>query len=1103
MTTVCFLALALGAGPLPTPTKEQAQAERKAGALFTRAQAEWAAGRQAQCIATLEQALAQAEQAHGPHSRLGAALCSWMAGRERERGRWAASAGHAERSADIREVLEGRDHWRAVDARWNARTIRLRAGFTPAQHKEWEEARRLNVEAWALLRQGQAAKALPLAERALEVRRRLAGEKHPIHLASLNTLATVRQRLGDHKAALPLFRRALALRREALGEWHSDHGEALNNLALLLHEMGEHKAALPLSRQGVAVALAVHGPAHAKFASGLANLGVLSKELGDYRAALLLHRRAAAVLKEALGERHPDYSLALHNLGVLHMDLGDPRAALPLLRQALAAQKEVLGGKHPMYANTLNSLGLLYKDMGDLGAALPLLRQALAAFKDGVGEKHHLYAGALTNLAALLMAMKDKEGALGLGEKAVALTLAARGEKHPTYALALGNLATMRQEAGDHGAALGLFKRALALNKEAFGDKHPRYAAALHTLARQLRVMGDREAALPLFRQALAIRKEALGEGHPDYANTLNSLAFLHLRMGDHAAALPLSERSLAAAFAQLRDLASVQSDRQQLAAAYALRYRLSVRLSIRDAPGGPGGVPPPGSKSHPPAAAHVLAWKGAILMRQTQRRLFLRVADDPAAREAAARLQEVTRRLAALRHSPAATRERLDALLREQEDAQARLALLSQSFRETRDEGRASPEALAKALPEGAVLVDYLFHGGRLSAFVHRRGRTAARIDLGRDTPVLDAVFAWAHLLRAAKPCGMPAAALKRLIWLPLEKHLGRAKVVLVSPDSALGLVPFAALPGRKSGSYLVEEVAIATVPVPQTLPDLLAPPKKAARLPPSLLVVGDVDYDTVRAAVARADDRRSAPLGLERKWTRLPATFAEAAAVGKAFRGLFAGGTLTDLSKGEAAKPAVREALGKVRYAHVATHGYFAPEPRGPATRGDADGEGRAVTGWHPLLLSGLALSGANREPKGGEEDGILTALEVSEMDLSKLELAVLSACETGLGGLTTGEGLLGMQRAFHTAGARSVIASLWKVDDRATQALMADFYRAAWDPDTVISRAEALRRAQLSMLREGVRRGVVGELHAEKGTRRVPPYYWAAFVLSGDWR
>src|SRR5262249_36922415 len=202
--------------------------------------------------------------------------------------------------------------------------------------------------------------------------------------------------------------------------------------------------------------------------------------------------------------------------------------------------------------------------------------------------------------------------------------------------------------------------------------------------------------------------------------------------------------------------------------------------------------------------------------------------------------------------------------------------------------------------------------------------------------------------------------------------------------------------------------------------------------------------------------------PLGVRRDWGALAATFAESAAVSKSFAKLLKGGTVTDLDGADATKARVREALGKVRYAHLATHGFFAQQEvksalddkRKPAGLFGREG----VTGWHPLLLSGIVLAGANKEPKPGEEEGILTALEVSEMELPKLELVVLSACETGLGKSAGGEGLLGLQRAFQVAGARTVIASLWAVDDKATQLLMGEFYRVAWDTESIVSLAEA---------------------------------------------
>jgi CHAT domain-containing protein len=157
------------------------------------------------------------------------------------------------------------------------------------------------------------------------------------------------------------------------------------------------------------------------------------------------------------------------------------------------------------------------------------------------------------------------------------------------------------------------------------------------------------------------------------------------------------------------------------------------------------------------------------------------------------------------------------------------------------------------------------------------------------------------------------------------------------------------------------------------------------------------------------------------------------------------------------------------------------------------------------YPELRSGLAFAGANRSALG-KGDAFLTALEASELDLDRVELAVLSACETGLGKAQGGEGVLGLQRAFQLAGARTAVTSLWKVPDAATQALMSRFHRNLWEKH--LGKGEALREAQLWLLQEGGKHPELlrgGLEPPERPTREgpVPPFYWAAFVLSGDWR
>jgi CHAT domain-containing protein len=190
------------------------------------------------------------------------------------------------------------------------------------------------------------------------------------------------------------------------------------------------------------------------------------------------------------------------------------------------------------------------------------------------------------------------------------------------------------------------------------------------------------------------------------------------------------------------------------------------------------------------------------------------------------------------------------------------------------------------------------------------------------------------------------------------------------------------------------------------------------------------------------------------------------------------------------------------------------------------EVDDQRQEVVGFNPGLLSGLALSGANRGARSSSpatsasedsDDGIITALEVAALDLHNVDLVTLSACETGLGQSTGGEGMIGLQRAFQVAGARACVSSLWSVDDAATQCLMNEFYKRLWDKDHPVGKLEALRQAQLEMLRRYdpraeklVDRGrgieldpASSETASNRGGDRLSPKYWAAFELSGDWR
>jgi CHAT domain-containing protein len=485
-----------------------------------------------------------------------------------------------------------------------------------------------------------------------------------------------------------------------------------------------------------------------------------------------------------------------------------------------------------------------------------------------------------------------------------------------------------------------------------------------------------------------------------------------------------------------------------------------------------------------------------------------------------------------------------MEDLSREKEHLESELSRKSAAFRDLQKPESLTPERLQKALPAGTALVDFLEYQHcspsagrkgkeqqewRLVAFVVQHDNPIVQVDLGPLQPVAGAVDAYREQVGVGKtePAAAHAATLRRLVWQPLEPHLKDTHTVLVCPDGALTRFPLAALPGSKPGTYLLEERALAVVPVPQLLPDLLTKKEPDSKAGPALLLVGDVDYGALPGQREVAD-ARSAPRGeradLLRRWKALPDTRAEIVAIKDSFQRRFRQASVTELREKHATETALRTQASRHRFLHLATHGFFAPAELKSALAASKAEKARPgdlftekdVTGFHPGLLSGLVLAGANRTAAPGQDDGILTSLEIATLDLGGVDLSVLSACETGLGETAGGEGLLGVQRAFQVAGARSAVATLWQVDDAATRQLMSRFYANLWRSEKPLSKLEALREAQLWMLREGVAQGVARGFGPVKvndpnkkdqakpeAKQRAAPFFWAGFVLSGDWR
>jgi CHAT domain-containing protein len=405
------------------------------------------------------------------------------------------------------------------------------------------------------------------------------------------------------------------------------------------------------------------------------------------------------------------------------------------------------------------------------------------------------------------------------------------------------------------------------------------------------------------------------------------------------------------------------------------------------------------------------------------------------------------------------------------------------------------------------------------LQAFVIRKEGQIVQVDLGASRPIASAIDQWRSQAQRFGDVSFVAASLRKLLWEPLEPHLSGVKTVLVSPDGPLCRFPLAALPGKERGTFLIDKLTTAVVPVPQ----LLVSPSPAPLSSSSLLLVGDIDFGADPGPFSGAKLPVRSPIGaggLERAKRRvfppLPGTRFEIEAISALFSAGHLGSQGRTLRGSAATEGAFRAALPGSRFVHLATHGYFDSLPVSPSAHFDSNyyRSPQFLASHSPGLFAGLVFAGANRPPSQDRDDGIFTALEAQAQDLGGVELMVLSACESSLGSDTNREGLLGLQRAFHVAGVRSLISSLWPVNDGATTVLMEEFYTNLWQRKQ--RPPEALRLAQLAVLDHPERvvkrwkelaaksQRSLGEslekLPSGNGARRrSSPDWWAGFVLS----
>jgi len=865
--------------------------------------------------------------------------------------------------------------------------------------------------------------------------------------------------MGEYRRALPLFERALAIREKALGAEHPDTVSSLNNLAEVHRSMGAFDRALPLYERSLAIREKVLGPKHRATAISLNNLALLYESTGAYERALPIYERSLAIYEQAMGAEHPETATSLDNLAELHRSMGAYQLALPLYRRAQAIREKVLGAEHPLTGLSMNHLAELYRSMGAHEQALPLYQRSLA-----INEK-----------------------ALGTG--------------HDRTATALNNAEFYRATAA-YERALPIYERSLAIRESALGADHPRTATSVNNLGELHRSMRAYDKALPLLQRALAIDERALGGGHPDTTRSLNNLALLHAAMGSPERALPLYQRSLAIALARMRSgsdpkllgsvagnlcgsIAAAGPTHKEEAIFHCKARRQRGAVPARRGTGSRSCAARVAHEKHRRRLPHARATAGRTRARCRSRAGPARV-EGRGVRAAPVALTPNERRLLdeinaladalgkvyadldahrrqASELSPdelALRQDRRDLLQRQLigklGEVSARLAVqpseVSSAIRpdDTRL-ARLTDKLVRSGYGESTVVVMYVPEERVTTVLVTSpAGPVALQLPLGWATlnPLVDRLRV---AIREKASYRAEAQALHQHLVAPVETHLLahklQPKTLMLYLTDRLRYLPFATLVDG-DGRHLVEKYRLAV---------FTAAARDKADAPPitrwSVTAFGSTRPGGGLSALPGVKDELDA---IVRTKDNPQATLPGRRLIDEQFT--------RDAWQNMLNRDAPADARHSV--VHVATR--FQSQP------GD----------WGKSFL----LLGTGERYEISELSDSLSA------NLEDVDLITLSACATELGDAGDGKEFEGLGALLQKKGARAVIGTLWPVQDDGSAALMRAFY-AARGERRQMSKAQALQDAQLQLLG-----GKLKSRNAAIDLRH--PYYWAPFILMGNW-
>ncbi|HOY31526.1 MAG TPA: CHAT domain-containing protein [Bacteroidales bacterium] len=951
------------------------------------------------------------------------------------------------------------------------------------------------------LEMGNYEKAEPLLLEAKNGGKEILGEKNPTYATYINNIECLYSELGAYSKSEPLCLEALKIRKEALGEKSMDYTYSLNNAGALYYKMGYYAKALFFFLKVKDNLKKILGDKHNTYASILSNLGTLYETMGNNDEAEQCLLQALSIKNTTSGDQSIDYSTSLNNLATFYFTIGDYTKAELYFIQALNIRKNKLGEKNLKYATSLHNLGVLYSEMGQMDKAEKMFTEAAGIRKEISGVLNDDYATTLNSIAKIYQA---------------------RGKSSLTKDMQLE----------DFSKAEKMFLESLNIRKEKLGVKNTGYALSLNNLAALYVNIGNsvsiKDSSLPnyikaesLYVEAKNIYRDVLGEKNSNYAIVLNNLALLYQSMCRYKDAFLSFSEFLKIQYYNIQNNFSFMSGIEKEKYLETLKkdfnnYNAFVSKAYKETP-----------EITKEDYNYYLVIKGILLNSSIQMQdnitgsgdtLLIRMYKDWMDQKLwIANLQQMSSsKIRKMGYN-------IDSLENVTNTIEKELSKKSSFFAKERESQQLFWEDIQKNLKitdaaieianyKTAPINKFDENGNHIKgedtsmyyALIIRPGYSQPEMKFLFEQKQLDSVLNLAagddkqitNQLYAGNEINVNnsekgkylASKLYELIWKPIEPLMNGVSTIYYSPSGLLHKISFAAL-YTPDNMYLSDKYNLVQLSSTREIIKIKTQ-KDYITQADSALVFGGINYNQMYAKEDTAENKNmlafsrgiQIPDDSSRTaiWGYLKGSMKEAQYIDSLFR---KNKVVTAFySDSNATEGLFKNISGKApRIIHISTHGFFFPDPVKKDMVAEI-GQQTFVFSENPLLRTGLILAGGNNvwageEPVMGKDDGILTAYEVSNMDLSNTKLLVLSACQTGLGDIKGNEGVFGLQRAFKMAGVDYIIMSLWSVPDKETTEFMQLFYTNCTKKQTI---REAFTNAQAKM------------------RKKYDPYYWAAFAL-----